>query len=207
MVRAMRLTVYPDSSVRLVLPLFVTDTQAMQFLQSKQSWLRGKVAAARERGEKQNVPLTDILLFGERVRLKEYESLKGTGVAVFAGEIRLYLRPQTTEQQKRAVIDDYLRQELSKYLTVRVEYYRNLFGEAPVSWTIRKMKTEWGSCMARKRSLLFNLHLVHKPYELIDYVVVHELCHLQVQNHGPEFKRLLTERMPDWQQRKKKLNE
>ena len=69
------------------------------------------------------------------------------------------------------------------------------------------MKSEWGSCIARKRKLLFNLELARVPKECIEYVVVHELTHLAVQNHGPAFKALMTQRLPQWKERRKQLRQ
>jgi predicted metal-dependent hydrolase len=69
---------------------------------------------------------------------------------------------------------------------------------------IRRLKTRWGSCSKAGRVLL-NTELVQAPIECIDYVIVHELCHLEVPDHSLVFYRLLTQCMPDWKDRKTKL--
>jgi predicted metal-dependent hydrolase len=69
---------------------------------------------------------------------------------------------------------------------------------------VRQMRTRWGSCTARGKILL-NLKLVMLPRQLIDYVVVHELCHLVEHNHGKAFYDLLSRVMPGWQERREKL--
>jgi len=73
------------------------------------------------------------------------------------------------------------------------------------SFQIRKMKTRWGSCTPQG-NILLNLELIIAPKMCIEYVIVHELCHLKEHNHGPAFYRLLKSLMPDWEQRRERLN-
>ncbi|WBM79138.1 M48 family metallopeptidase [Cryobacterium breve] len=74
----------------------------------------------------------------------------------------------------------------------------------PASVQLRRMPTRWGSMSARGR-LSLNPGLVRAPADAIDYVITHELCHLAVANHGPAFSDLLSVVMPDWEQRKFRL--
>ena len=66
--------------------------------------------------------------------------------------------------------------------------------------TIRGQKTRWASCSA-KGAMSFNWRLLLAPPEILDYVVEHEVCHLEVMDHSPRFWRLLTSRVPDWRAR------
>ena len=69
---------------------------------------------------------------------------------------------------------------------------------------IRNMKTRWGS-VSRKSGITLNLQLIKAPRECIEYVIIHELCHLLHANHGKEFYNLLEISLPDWEKRKHKL--
>jgi len=75
--------------------------------------------------------------------------------------------------------------------------------EAPMI-TVRKMTHRWGSC-SKRGTITLNIDLIKVPLAFIDYVIVHELCHLKIHNHSPAFYRLLTRSMPDWRQRKQRL--
>jgi predicted metal-dependent hydrolase len=70
--------------------------------------------------------------------------------------------------------------------------------------TVRKMTRRWGSC-TKSGTIALNIDLIKVPLTFIDYVIVHELCHLKIHNHSPAFYRLLTRSMPDWRQRKERL--
>lgn len=75
--------------------------------------------------------------------------------------------------------------------------------EAPLK--IRKLVSRWGSC-SKSGKITLNLELIKAPTECIDYVIVHELCHLKEPNHGPGFWRLVRKMIPDYQERKRALN-
>lgn len=77
----------------------------------------------------------------------------------------------------------------------------------PFTWSILHMQQQWGSCQTEKRKILYNLVLARVPLRCIEYVVVHELCHLKVHQHNRDFIALLNHYMPDWQLRKKELDD
>ena len=79
-------------------------------------------------------------------------------------------------------------------------------GEGGVTWRVRALKSLWGSCHIRRRHILYNADLARAPNELLEYVVVHELTHLKVPNHGPRFRALMDERLPGWQRLRRRLN-
>jgi predicted metal-dependent hydrolase len=80
------------------------------------------------------------------------------------------------------------------------------YGLAYPELEIRQMEKRWGSCTAEGKVLL-NLRLIQAPKKLIDYVVMHELCHLKEHHHGASFYALLGRAMPDWRERRQLLNE
>ena len=70
---------------------------------------------------------------------------------------------------------------------------------------LRKMTSRWGSCHYRRASITLNTALAACPEELQDYVALHELCHFLWPDHSPRFYAALTERMPDWRERRQRL--
>jgi hypothetical protein len=69
------------------------------------------------------------------------------------------------------------------------------------------MKTRWGSCNSKAGRIWINLQMAEKPPECLEYVVLHEIIHLKIHNHGREFKNMLDRYMPYWREIRKHLNE
>ena len=99
------------------------------------------------------------------------------------------------------------RREARRVVENRFARCWSLFGEGdrPPRLTVRPMEKRWGSLSAPGRSLSVNRHLVEADIDAIDFVLVHELCHLRHHDHGEAFYALLTTRMPDWRARKGRL--
>lgn len=78
--------------------------------------------------------------------------------------------------------------------------------QSPTAIRIRAMKSRWGSCNFSKGTLNFNFFLLDQPLECIEYVVMHEFAHFVYPNHSPTYHALMTALMPDWKERKARLN-
>ncbi|MCR5558216.1 MAG: M48 family metallopeptidase [Butyrivibrio sp.] len=88
----------------------------------------------------------------------------------------------------------------------RVRFYAGFMGLSYGRITIRMQKSRWGSCSAKK-NLNFNCLLMLTPPEIVDYVVVHELCHLKEMNHSPRFWAEVEKVLPDYKERRKWLKD
>ncbi|MBO4415452.1 MAG: M48 family metallopeptidase [Lachnospiraceae bacterium] len=99
--------------------------------------------------------------------------------------------PKLTETERKELIDKAL-----KIIPERVEYYAGKIGVTYGNITIRNQKTRWGSC-STKGNLNFHYMLAAMPDEVLDYVVVHELCHRREMNHSPKFWAEVAKILPD----------
>ncbi|MFZ5942868.1 MAG: M48 family metallopeptidase [Bacillota bacterium] len=133
-----------------------------------------------------NVPLAHqqehIKILQERL-LHKAQNIKQQPISLIAGEIS----------------DDKQLFELAK--KINEEYYNYFFK----SITFKKQQSRWGSCSLRSKKIYISHKLKNAPLDLISYVVVHELCHLQEANHGPKFWRLVEKACPNWRECRKKL--
>ena len=96
-----------------------------------------------------------------------------------------------------AVSEQEARRAARELVTMVAEEEAEALGVSFARIEVRGQRTRWGSCSARG-TLSFNWRLVLAPFEVLDYVVVHELCHLREPNHSPRFWRLVAERRPGW---------
>lgn len=86
-----------------------------------------------------------------------------------------------------------------------IEAWEPILGVKAGQLAYRNMKSRWGSCQPSTGRICINVRLALYPPECLEYVVVHELCHLLVSGHGPKFYALMDRVMPDWKQRRAKL--
>jgi predicted metal-dependent hydrolase len=87
-----------------------------------------------------------------------------------------------------------------------VSKWEHRLGVAVPKWTIRKMKTKWGSCNRETHNVWFNLELAKKHPDCLEYIVVHELTHYFEGSHGGRFSTLMDRNLPDWRLRRDELN-
>lgn len=97
------------------------------------------------------------------------------------------------------------REVVSACAPALVEAWEPIMGVKAGELAFRNMKSRWGSCQPATGRICLNVRLALYPPECLEYVVVHELCHLLERGHGPRFQRLMDGFMPDWKQRRAKL--
>lgn len=125
--------------------------------------------------------------------------------------VQMYFKAEEIKKQKKepALTNADIEKLCQKALSVipdKVKYYAEIMGVTYGRITIRNQKTRWGSCSS-KGNLNFNCLLMLMPDKVLDYVVVHELCHLKQMNHSKKFWKEVERYMPDYKNYKKWLNE
>ena len=123
--------------------------------------------------------------------------------------VQMYFKAEEIKKQKKepALTNADIEKLCQKALSVipdKVKYYAEIMGVTYGRITIRNQTTRWGSCSS-KGNLNFNCLLMLMPDKVLDYVVVHELCHLKQMNHSKKFWKEVERYMPDYKQREKLL--
>jgi hypothetical protein len=106
----------------------------------------------------------------------------------------------------RPAIEAWYRRAAATHAAARLAHFAPLVGRGARKLVIRAQRTRWGSCSARG-TISLNWRLMQAPPEILDYVVVHELCHLLVPNHSPRFWTEVARILPDWRRRRAELRQ
>ena len=108
------------------------------------------------------------------------------------------LQPGRSEAEAKRILQERLPTLLDRWVPV--------VGRRPERISLRKMKTRWGSCTPATASIRLNTDLAWLDPDLLEYVLVHELTHLYEHGHGPGFRARMDRYMPDWTERRRRLN-
>lgn len=148
------------------------------------------------------------LYLGRQYRLKVVSDDRNS-VKLARGMLVVATSGKPTSVQVKVLLDSWYRARArSVYVSVleqSFQYFRNQGHQVP-QVTIRAMQRRWGS-LSHARAITLNSNLVRAPKSCIEYVIVHELCHLVHHHHCTPFYRLLSRLMPDWEKRKARLEE
>ena len=139
-------------------------------------------------------------------RYKVMVEIGGKNEVSYKGNLFLVTVKKKSYAQK--VLEQWLKEKAYQKITEIAKPIIKKFSErykAPSEIYFQEMPTRWGSCTV-KNKLIFNPRLIHTPKRCIEYVVMHELCHIVHKNHSQQFFELLTQLMPDWEKRKEKLD-
>lgn len=200
----------PDGRVEVSAPEDIDDSDIRAFVISKWTMIKAKqremLAVARQNRRTYETGESHYF-FGYRYRLRvEEQTGVPHSVRVDGQDLVMTVRPGTAERNRGELLWEFYRTELKEVLTAMVAAKMKEYGEEDVTWEIKRMRTEWGSCMINRRHLLFNLELARLSLDSIEYIVVHELTHLQEKNHTDKFRALMDKRFPHWENVQKEMN-
>lgn len=207
--RSLAVQVYRDGRLVVRAPLGVSPTLIHQWVSAKGSWIAGKQQQIGERfpprAELQHQPGACHHYLGESYQLWPEQR---RGAARFDGAHLSLPCSSLNEADVASALARWQRRQAEQVFPQRVESCWSAFAAMglafPSGLRIRQMKSLWGS-MSSRGVMTLNLKLIRAPLALIDYVVYHELCHLKYYHHGPLFHGLMDDVLPDWRERKRKL--
>lgn len=210
-IKNMYLRVFPpNGEVKVSAPLFITDKEVSNFIKSRKEWILKKQELIKNNEIK--APLKYIngenhYLWGKPYTLQLIKNAKVKDVLVDHDKNTIYLPipKRSTIAKREEILTNFYRKELKKAMPSILDKCTKIVGKTPSEVKVRKMKN-WGNCKKDGRITL-NLNLAKKDPICLEYVMIHELCHLIEFNHGKKFKNLMDKYCPDWKEIKKRLNE
>lgn len=210
--RQVSIHVEPDGSVVVDAPPEATDALILAAVKKRARWIAGHQADIRARQAhvlpREYVSGESMLYLGRRYRLKVTVQEGAAAQARLRGGYLEVVASTRTPAVLRPALDDWFRVRARDVLAQRL-----MAVAAPLRWVkelppmrLQVMKIQWGSCSPAGR-LTLNPWLVKAPRECIDYVLLHELCHLQHHDHSSRFYAALDRNMPNWRATKARLDD
>ncbi len=199
----------PDGHVKITVPLRTGSQVIEAFLFRHMDWIAAQQKKVRERYPQHTyLSGNTIFLLGAPCVLEVRETEKKRSCGMEREDNRLILTAplNSTAEQREAILRKWQREQLHAILSGMIPEWSSKLGVLPPEWHIKRMKTKWGTCNHRAKRIWLSLALIEYPTECISYTVLHELVHLLVPNHSARFWELMTEYMPDWKKRRKRLN-
>jgi predicted metal-dependent hydrolase len=212
-IKNVHLAVYPpDGRVHISVPEYMKDDEVSMFLFTKLSWIRKqreKVFGQERQDKREFVSGESHYLFGRRYLLKVIPKTGRIHIEKKVKYLEMYIHNDTSIERRKSLMEEFYRQELRQVLESLVKEWAKEMSEPSSSfeWSILLMQKKWGSCITSDRKIQFNLLLSRVPHRCIEYIVVHEIAHLKEHRHNRNFISILDEFLPDWQLRKKELDE
>ncbi len=205
----LEIAVHPDCSVVVKAPVDTKTEEVQQRVLKRAAWIRKQMRYFHQfdprTPNRQFVGGETHLYMGRQYRLKISAGDKNS-VKLIRGILRVESKSTESEAIKILLDKWYVGRARIKFQDSFEHCWPKFskFTDQKPNMKIRRMKTRWGS-LSKNGILSINPDLIRSPRECIDYVITHEMCHLEFHHHGPGFYDLLEKIMPDWEKRKHKL--
>jgi predicted metal-dependent hydrolase len=189
--------------VRVLCPKETSDAYIARLLEARRDWIENAFARqAQSRSTDAELIRRQFWLLGNPLSVKHVEAATSSDWNVrLQGDV-LYIhapKRQLSEESLRRAIISWYRQVAESDFSSRLERWSKQMGVAYRGFRVKDQKTRWGSCSSRG-NINLNWRLIQAPDCAIDYVVVHELCHLREMNHSERFWSLVEAALPTYQQ-------
>ena len=207
--KTMEIAVHPDKSVVVKVPFGSDSEEVVRRVRRRAGWIHRQMLYF-EQFEPKTPPRRHVsgeshLYLGRKYRLKIRKS-QTPQVLLRSGYFHIH-SPNLSPNYIQKLLEEWYLQKASTCFQVVFHLVWEKFKKVAVAkpgLKIRKMKARWGS-LSKSGLLTLNPELIKAPKECIEYVVIHELCHLSHRHHDSDFYKLLDRCLPDWVQRKHKL--
>ena len=201
----------PHGEVKVSAPNFLSDEEIASFVISKKDWILKKQKYIRENDIKPPLKYDNgekHQLWGHEYTLQLIKNDNVKHVLVDEDKSMLYLPipKRSTIEKRKKILDEFYRTQMEIAIPPVLDKCTKIVGKTPSEIKIRKMKN-WGNCRYQDKRITLNLNLAKKDPICLEYVMIHELCHLIEFNHGKKFKKLMDKYCPNWKEIKKRLNE
>lgn len=212
--RTLCITIDEKAQVEVAAPFNARHHDIEAFIHEKAKWIVAKIKEAQINknilDQKSFSDGQEFLFLGKRCRLRiKYDDVKRTRID-FNGlswhvTVPRGLPKKKEEAMIKAKLIQWYRKQAEEILGGRIFHYSRIMNKIPRKIAIRTQKRVWGNCDYNTQTIHLNWQIILSPLRVVDYIVVHEMCHLFVPNHSRRFWNLVGKYMPDFDKYKKWL--
>lgn len=191
--------------VKVRVPRTLSDRRIRELIARRTSWITAKLKEAAERPvvkPKEYVSGETFPCLGRNYRLKVTAGDEPS-VRLRGGYLQATVRgtDERPRETVRLMLAAWYRERAEKRLGEKTERFAKVVGVEPRSVAVKDYKSRWGSCSA-KGDIRYNWRIILAPHRIVDYVVVHELCHMLEHNHSGRYWKLVEKYVPDYRERR-----
>lgn len=207
--KTISIEVEPSGEVNVIAPVSSKEDDILNRVKSKAIWIVQKQYQVKNininKINREAVNGESYMYLGRNysLQLVDDNSLKEIEVKLFRGKFLVITNTREEEKIKLA-LEKWYRDKTLKKIKQRINYYQDYFKDKAKDIKVKEQKKRWASC-TRNNELLFNWRCVMAPANILDYIVVHEMAHMEYKNHSKEFWIKVMEVLPDYNLRKEWL--
>lgn len=209
-IKNLHVGVYPPvGRVRVAAPQRLDEAQIRLAVIQRLPWIRRQrkqLQDAIRQSPREMVTGESHYVWGARYRLTVVKCPGRPRVELDGERLLLHVGDNTDTSARLKILQDWHRRQLRDAISALIERWEPAIGRSVERWSIRRMKTKWGSCNRETSHIWFNLELAKKHPRCLEYIVVHEMTHLHERNHGERFTKLMDGFLPDWRSLRDELN-
>jgi len=210
-IKNLHIGVYPPlGRVRVAAPDKLDDERVRLAVIQRLPWIkkqREQMRTAERQSEREMVTGESHYVWGLRHRLKVIERPGRAHLEIDGERLLLYVPEGAAADNRRELLDHWYRQQLRAVIPQLIAKWEVVLKVSVPRWSIRRMKTKWGSCNRETGHIWFNVELTKKHPDALEYIAVHEMAHHLERQHGERFTSLMDGFMPDWRSRRDQLND
>ena len=208
-IKNMHLSVKPPlGNVVVSAPLLMTKKSIENFVRINIGWIKTqqeKFINQPRMAARQYVSGETYYIWGKQYFLEVVPATKRS-FKIDGNKIILGIKENSTVEQREHFVREELRKVLIEQLNRLIPKWEKTTGLYCDTFKTKYMLTRWGTCNSKARRIWINLQMVEKPLDCLEYIILHELVHLKISNHGKDFSAMMDKYMPDWKDRKNLLN-
>lgn len=198
----------PYGKVFISAPTQMNHHQIKKFAESKLKWIRShreKYLKTLVPPQLQYVTGEHVVLWGKRYRLDVIVGHRNR-VQKDNETILMVIKSGSTTEQRKKILTEWFRKTLKEEIPAMMNKWQNMIGVHASGFGVKDMKTRWGTCNTRSKTIWLSLRLIHHPPRALEYVIVHELVHLLERSHNKVFIGYMDQYLPNWKIIRKEMN-